>query len=180
MSTILERDASARKVTPHDLIEFLLAEHLNHRRMCKALERLAATQSFEAAVVTSLLEFIRNDLTVHVLDEEEDIFPLLKQRCEADDKVEEVLSRLTIEHGVDRALSAQVQDVLRACLILRKAPSAIEGGADALRAFAQNELRHLALENAVVVPLARRRFSEEDLAFLSKRLLTRRALRKVQ
>jgi hypothetical protein len=64
--------------------------------------------------------------------------------------------------------------VLNACLILRKPPHAIEGGAEALLSFARHELRHLTLENAVVVPLARRRFGAEDLNRLSERLLARR------
>ena len=39
--------------------------------------------------------------------------------------------------------------------------------------FARNERRHLALENSVVLPLARRRLSAEDLAGLSARLTAR-------
>ena len=40
--------------------------------------------------------------------------------------------------------------------------------------FARNERRHLALENSVVLPLARLRLSPEDLIRLSARLLRRR------
>lgn len=67
-----------------------------------------------------------------------------------------------------------MRDVLNACLIERKPPNAIEGGTEALVAFARHEMRHLTLENAVVVPLVRRRFSAEDLRLLSQRLLARR------
>jgi hypothetical protein len=63
---------------------------------------------------------------------------------------------------------------LNACLIVRKPPHAIEGGAEALRAFAHHEMQHLTLENAVIVPLARRRFTAADLRFLSARLIARR------
>ena len=65
----LERD-SARRASPHDPIEFVLSEHLNHRRMCRALERLAVATEFDAARITALLEFVRFDLTLHVIDEE--------------------------------------------------------------------------------------------------------------
>lgn len=169
-----ERDDAARRPTPHDPIEFILAEHLNHRRMCRALERLAGAEEFDAAKITSLLDFIRFDLTLHVIDEEEDFFPMLRRRCQPEDGVDEVLERLTLEHAEDKALSVRVRDVLNACLIIRKPPHAIEGGPEALAAFAKHEMRHLTLENAVVVPLARRRFSAEDLRVLSKRLLVRR------
>ena len=44
--------------------------------------------------------------------------------------------------------------------------------ADVLR----RDLRHLALENAVVLPIARLRLSAEDLLALSRRLAARRGL----
>ena len=174
MNVVQQRDDSARRPTPHDPLEFMLAEHLNHRRMCRALERLAAAAEFDAVRITSLLDFIRFDLTLHVIDEEEDFFPMLRERCLPEDAVEEVLARLSEEHAEDKTLSVRVRDVLNACLIVRKPPHAIEGGAEALMKFAQHEMRHLALENAVVVPLARRRFDEQDLRALSRRLLDRR------
>jgi hemerythrin-like domain-containing protein len=174
MNAGAERDDGARAVTPHDPIEFLLAEHLNHRRMCRALERLAAADEFDAARITALLDFIRFDLTLHVIDEEEDVFPLLHKRCLPEDQIDDVLNRLTLEHAEDKALSARVRDVLNACLIVRKPPHAIEGGAEALCAFAHHEMQHLTLENAVIVPLARRRLSATDLRFLSAKLLARR------
>lgn len=170
-----EKSGAARRPSPHDPIEFILSEHLNHRRMCRALERLANAAEFDAARITALLDFIRYDLTLHIVDEEEDFFPMLRARCAPDDQISEVLERLTQEHAEDKLLSIRARDVLHACLIVRKPPSAIEGGAEALRSFAAHEMRHLTLENAVIVPLARRRFSPEDLAQLSARLLARRA-----
>jgi hemerythrin-like domain-containing protein len=174
MITTQQRDDDARRPTPHDPLEFMLAEHLNHRRMCRALERLAVAAEFDAARITSLLDFIRFDLTLHVIDEEEDFFPMLRERCLPEDDIDGVLSRLSQEHAEDKSLSIRVRDVLNACLIERKPANAIQGGAKALVNFAQHEMRHLALENAVVVPLARRRFSTEDLRALSQRLLARR------
>ncbi|GIK48269.1 MAG: hemerythrin domain-containing protein [Hyphomonadaceae bacterium] len=175
MNTHARQYEGARRPTPHDLLDFILAEHLNHRRMCRTLQRLAETDEFDAASITALLDFIRFDLTLHVIDEEEDIFPLLRSRCEPEDEVDEVLNRLTVEHTTDKELSVRARDVLNACLILRKPPRSIIGGVDALLAFAQHELRHLTLENAVIVPLARRRLSQEDLTLLSEKLLARRA-----
>lgn len=174
MNAIGGRDDVSRRPTPHDPIDFILAEHLNHRRMCRALEALADAADFDPAPIAALVDFIRFDLTLHVIDEEEDFFPMLRRRCAADDEINEVLDRLSCEHEQDKALSVRVRDVLNACLILRKPPHAIEGGAEALRSFAHHELQHLALENAVVVPLARRRFEAADLQELSARLLARR------
>ncbi len=174
MIVAVERDPGERPVSPGDPIEFLLAEHLNHRRMCNALERLAAATDFDAARITGLLDFIRFDLTLHVIDEEEDVFPLLRRRCLPEDQIESVLDRLTAEHGEDKSLSERARDVLNACLIVRKPPFAIDGGAEALITFAQHERSHLALENAVIIPLARRRLNQEDLAMLGQRFIARR------
>jgi hemerythrin-like domain-containing protein len=174
ISGVHDANEAAREVTPHDPIEFMLAEHLNHRRMCKALERLAGMMEFDAAPITAMVDYIRFDLTLHVIDEEEDFFPLLRKRCLPDDDIEAVLTRLSADHETDKSLSAQVRDMLNACLIMRKPPHVIEGAVDALIAFATNERRHLALENAVVIPIARRRFTAEDLTMLSARMLARR------
>ena len=108
-----------------DAIEFLLAEHLNHRRMCRALEAPCRRRRFRRARQSQrLLDFIRFDLTLHVIDEEEDFFPLLRQRCLAEDEIEDVLDRLTLEHAEDKALSVRVRDVLNACLHRTKAAAA--------------------------------------------------------
>lgn len=168
------RDPGVRPVSPSDAIEFLLAEHLNHRRMCKALEELAAGTEFDGPATTALLEFIRVDLTLHVIDEEEDVFPLLRRRCLPEDDIEDVLGRLAREHTEDKALSNRVRDVLNACLMVHQPPHAIEGGAEALKSFAHHERRHLALENAVIIPLARCRLSASDIEVLGRRFMARR------
>lgn len=61
-------------------LEFLFAEHYRHRHMCKVLEYLAAAPGFEAGLIASTDDFIRYDLALHVIDEEEDLFPLLRRR----------------------------------------------------------------------------------------------------
>lgn len=168
------RDRGVRPVPPSDAIEFLLSEHLNHRRMCRALEDLSVAQDFDALRITALVDFIRFDLTLHVIDEEEDVFPLLRRRCLPEDEIEQILDRLAGEHAQDKTLSERARDVLNACLIVRRPPHAIEGGAETLRAFAHHERRHLALENAVIVPLARRRLSMADIEMLGRRFVARR------
>lgn len=167
-------DSGVRPVPPGDAIEFLLAEHLNHRRMCQALEELAEARDFDGLRITALVDFIRFDLTLHVIDEEEDVFPLLRSRCLPEDEIDEILNRLGREHADDKVLSERARDVLNACLLVRRPPHAIEGGAEALKAFAHHERRHLALENAVIIPLARRRFSDADIEMLGRRFVARR------
>jgi hemerythrin-like domain-containing protein len=164
----------ARAADPRDALEFVLFEHMRHRQMCKALERLAEATEFDPARIAYLADFIRFDLTLHVIDEEEDFFPLLRQRCQPDDGIDEVLDQMTDEHAEDKVLSAEVRDLLNRCLIERKAPAAIAGGAETLLSFARHEKRHMALENAVVIPFARRRLTAKDLSALGERFAARR------
>ncbi len=159
---------------PADALEFILLEHLRHRQMCKALERLAGASEFDAEHIARLADFIRFDLTLHVVDEEEDFFPVLRKRCLPEDGIEAVLDQMTKEHAEDKSLSERVRDVLTRCLIEQQPPSAIAGGAEVLRSFAQHEKRHMVLENAVVIPLARRRLTARDLAVLGERFAARR------
>jgi hemerythrin-like domain-containing protein len=161
---------------PEDPLDFILYEHLRHRVMCNALDALADAERFDAASVARLAEFIRSDLTMHVVDEESVFFPMLRRRCLPEDEIEAALERLNREHEEDRDLSAQVRIFLLTAATEGRPISAIPGAAAALRQFAQGQRRHMMLENAVLIPLARRRLTDEDLSVLGARLAARRRL----
>ncbi|WP_395646939.1 hemerythrin domain-containing protein [Terricaulis sp.] len=161
---------------PEEAVDFILFEHLRHREMCTALERMAAAPAADAVEAAKLAQFIRHDLTLHILDEEELFFPLLRERCLPEDEIDAALQRMNREHAEDRELSAQVRLILLSIATEAKAPASIKGGAEALRRFAQNQRRHMMLENAVLIPLARRRLTGGDLAALGQRLAARRRL----
>jgi iron-sulfur cluster repair protein YtfE (RIC family) len=157
-------------------LEFLFAEHYRHRQMCKILEYLAVAQVFEATLIASTDDFIRYDLTLHVIDEEEDLFPLLRRRCAPEDDIEDVLGRLSADHAIDQELARTVRSFFAVALEKRLAPSTLPGGPEAMLQLARQEKGHMALENAVVMPLARRRLQAGDLAALSVRLAARRGV----
>lgn len=157
-------------------LEFLFAEHYRHRQMCKILEFLASSPVFDAGLIASTDDFIRYDLALHVIDEEEDLFPLLRRRCAPDDDIEDVLGRLSSEHAMDQALAREVRALFAQALEKREPPSRLPGGPTTLTALARQERSHMALENAVVMPLARRRLSPEDCENLSVRLAARRGV----
>jgi len=163
----------ARAPAPEQALDFILYEHLRHREMCNALDRLAEASTFNVDETTKLAAFIRTELTLHVADEEELFFPLLRERCLPEDEIGGALDRLNREHAEDRDLSALVRVLLLQAVTEEKAPAAIEGASNALRAFAQSQRRHMMLENAVLIPLARRRLTPDDLTSLGKRLAAR-------
>ncbi|MDO9222091.1 MAG: hemerythrin domain-containing protein [Caulobacter sp.] len=157
-------------------LDFFFAEHFRHRQLCALIDRLSTTTFFDPGPITAVIDFLRFEAPIHIIDEEEDLFPLLRRRCLAEDEVEGVLGLLSAEHKADGVLGRTVRGYLERCLATRAAPGgSLEGRRD-LAAFATQERRHLALENAVVLPIARQRLTPEDLSALGRRLAARRGM----
>jgi hemerythrin-like domain-containing protein len=166
--------------TPDDLltdpIAWFFAEHQRHRQFCDLMQRASMATTYEEAVIGWLLDFVVHELALHVLDEEEDLFPLMRLRAKPEDKLETILGRLSGEHAKDLTRAAAVRHHLETCLRQRVPISRNNVRRRALEAFAVHERGHLALENAVVLPIARLRLTERDLVDLSNRLAKRRGI----
>lgn len=157
-----------------DPLDFFFAEHFRQRKLCNLIEQMALTETLDALLAAEVLGFLQHDTLLHVLDEEQDLFPLMRKRCPPEDEIERVLSALTAEHAGDRHLADMVIEGLRTALRDAQPVSAQVGLREAMVDLARNERRHLALENSVVLPLARLRLTPEDLAQLSAGLRQRR------
>lgn len=155
---------------------WLFAEHYRHRQLCRAIDKLALPAAFDAERVACVLDFLRNDLPLHVIDEEEDLFPLLRRRSQPGDDLEKVLGVLSAEHKADVDKAAGVCLHLERAAEERRAPGHDPVARRALSEFAAQERRHVAMENAVVLPFARLRLAEVDLRTLSHRLAARRGI----
>lgn len=166
--------------TPDDLlsdpIAWFFAEHHRHRQFCDLMQRTSMSTTFDEEVVSWLLDFVVHELALHVLDEEEDLFPLMRARAQPEDDLDAVLGRLSAEHAKDLTRAAAVRHHLEICLRQRAPISRNNVRRRALESFAIQERGHLALENAVVLPIARLRLTERDLVELSNRLATRRGV----
>lgn len=160
----------------HEPLDWFFAEHYRHRQLCRMIEEVAARPTFNAGPISQIIDFIRYDLALHIIDEEEDLFPLLRRRALPEDEIENVLGRLSAEHRIDATQSQVVRERLEAALIAQRAPALDPEVKSVLVNFARHELRHLALENAVVLPIARLRLTVADLTALSRRLAARRGL----
>lgn len=174
------QSAPAIEPIPRDLmrepLDWLFAEHFRQRQLCREMERLAHEPGFLGDLTAEVVDFLRHDLALHVLDEEEDLFPLLRRRCLPEDDVERVLGVLSADHRTDLDLARVIRTRLEACLDARSPASRDLELKKALVAFAEQERRHVALENAVVLPIARLRLLPSDLETLSRRLAARRGL----
>ncbi len=151
-------------------LDFLLAEHLRQRQFAKLLT-LIADGVINRRAIAGTASFMENDLAQHILDEEVSFFPLLKPLCVADDNIDALLDLLAAEHREDEETSETVLSVLRA-MAAGEEPGELDRAA--LRDFAEHLRHHLALENGVLLPLARARMTPGALRLLAELFATRR------
>ena len=154
-----------------DPIEFIFADHLRQRQAAIILTMVAAGE-FNTVGVKNLVDFLKEDFALHIADEELGFFPLLREQCLAEDKIEPLIARLIDEHKGDESLGDEVIELLEALL---KGEKLASGAAAKLSSFAEHILQHLAVENAVLLPIARVRMNNASLDALSGMLKARRA-----
>jgi iron-sulfur cluster repair protein YtfE (RIC family) len=154
-------------------LDFIVADHHRHRVLCHLCDKLADAEAFDPRLAGAVADHIEKELADHVADEEQDLFPLLKRRAKREDEIGPVLERLAGDHAEDERLAAKIVKGLRRRIADPDQPvsDALRG---TLRAFASCERRHLAIENAIVIPLAKVRLSARDQAGLAERMAARR------
>lgn len=156
-------------------LEFLLADHHRQRGLCHLLDGLADATLPEPDAVDLAIDYIELDLALHVIDEEEDLFPLLRRRAGPEDDIGRVLGLLSQEHAEDDRLARLIVQGLRQARAVGRGDLGGECRS-ALRAFARRQRRHLAVENAVVMPLAEARLTRQDREGLARRMAARRGI----
>lgn len=166
LKAMKERPADALFGEP---LEFLFADHFRQRVLCTVLDDMAADGPGDREIRTAVLAFLKRDFGLHVLDEEEDLFPLLRRRAEPDDRIKDVLGELSAEHSKDKEDCDLICNRLEAGSLTRR-------DKDLFRRFASNERHHLVIENGIVLPLARARLNKGDLASLGMRMAARRGV----
>jgi iron-sulfur cluster repair protein YtfE (RIC family) len=158
-----------------DPLEYLLAEHARHRQLGAIIKRFVAmgrASRSEAGVVATLL---LRDLVLHHRDEEEDLFPALRHRAQADDAVGVVLERLTEDHRQSASEIFAIIDTMRIPAGQQQVELSANDAA-LLSEFVENQHRHFAFENAVVLALARIRLTRKDIATMSHNMKLRRGI----
>ena len=156
-------------------LDYLLSDHHRQRVLCTLCDELARQDPVDGERAVEVIEHVSQDLAIHVIDEEQDLFPLLRRRATVADGIEPVLGQLSGEHARDERLAETIVDGLRDAVATPGMPSPPELRA-ALQTFARAQRQHLALENATVMPLARQRLTAADLAGLAVRMAARRGV----
>ena len=157
-----------------DPLEFIHEDHLREREICSVIDRLAGSATLQRGEADEALAFLENELPLHLLDEEEDLFPLLKRRCQAEDEIGRAIQRLSADHEHAVRDTPRVTDILRQ--IARGENPLTDKNRRVLARFTYHARRHLTLENAIILPFARLRLTEGDLETLRLRMMQRRGL----
>ena len=157
-------------------LNYIFAEHFRQRVLCNILECIADQATLNRTKVIAALRFLKLDFGPHIIDEEEDLFPMLRRRAEPEDRIDDVLSELTQEHAADKLDAEQIMDGLSDVLADKGASILPVSLVKLLHRFAENERHHLTLENAIVLPLARVRLTTDDLRNMANRMATRRGI----
>ena len=159
-------------------LDFIETEHDRQRVFCDRLMKLANERNLEAVIeeAETILAFITEELPLHHKDEETDLIRLLRCRRQPDDDIETVLATLAWEHTMERFLTFDLRLDLKALVSGKQNVDDSLVVFKDLRTFAESQRRHLAWEENVVLPLARKRLTPEDLAEMGRNMVTRRAI----
>ncbi len=148
----------------------MFAEHQRQRQAVDLLLRVAGGE-FDAAGFRRLIRFLTKDLIQHIEDEDAELFPLLRAHCRADDDIESMLARLSAEHDEGRPLALAVAEDLERAL---GGNPLTDPARRKIKSFAAAIRRHLAFENAALLPLAEVRLTARVVAPWARRLSERR------
>jgi hemerythrin-like domain-containing protein len=157
--------------TSVDALDMICESHLEHRETLAALDAVAAADRPSADECRRLAAALSDNLRLHMNEEEQDLFPLLRRRAAPEDGLAETLARLSTEHA---ALSRAGDAAVAALAALAEAPT--DADRAAVAAYVAAKRRHVMFENAVILPLARARLSPADRRALARRMAARRGI----
>ena len=158
-----------------DPLAFIDADHARQRAVCRVLHQLADAETIERDIAHAVAAAMTKGLELHHRDEDADLFPLLLKRAMPEDGLAPILVQL----GEDHVAVAATAKKLAATLSTSAVASRLEidrRTAHLARRFATRELRHLAIETAIVMVIARKRLRAADLQLISRSMKTRRGL----
>lgn len=149
-----------------DPLAYIAAEHGGQRALCNLMENVAGDPGFDRDAARAILRYLGQDFSRHVRDEEIDLFPLLRKRCLPEDEIDVVLARLNAEHKDEHRLAGDVESQLKE-LLDRDVSTLDAAFRERLFQYARSLRNHLALENSVILPMARARLTADDMVALS-------------
>jgi hemerythrin-like domain-containing protein len=157
-------------------LDVIAQAHALQVEVCDMLERIAdgLPDDVDRRLCAQAASYLKYDLPRHHQDEETGLFPLLKVRARPGDDLDDILDRLAGEHMSDTDFAAEIAESLDIMGRGERIPNPDMTGY-MLRGFFERYRRHVHWENTLIMPVARRRLTEEDLAVLSATMEGNRA-----
>nr|WP_306265723.1 hemerythrin domain-containing protein [Pararhizobium sp. IMCC3301] len=153
-------------------LDFIADDHMREREVCALIDRLVATFPVDNAERQMMLTFLKEQLPQHLADEEIDLFPLLLKRCDPEVEIDCVIDKLESDHVHALADAPAIVALIEAN---EPGDAAFADSACAqMTEFANHARRHLILENAIILPIARARLTKGDLEIMRSHMLERR------
>jgi hypothetical protein len=163
---------------PSNPLDVIAADLMRAREVCAMIDRIGAGALPGAGARETVIAFLTGRLPHLLADEKLDLYPLMTKRCRPEDEIDRTIGRLAADH--DPALA----DLPRLVGLLRDQTAAATECSRAARArmtaFTTRARQHLILENAIVLPIARRRLTRRDLQLMTQHMLGRRGVGRLE
>ena len=163
-------------------LEYLFADHVRLQTFCQAIGQLAEDLDDDPKAVVEkadtlevILSYLRDELPRHIADEEIDIIPLLKMRAWPEDNFDKIIGQIGKEHAEDEE---RTETLVQELEIIERGkrledPKLLVKTA---RQFAEGHCHHLRWENSTLLPLARKRLTDEDQKQIGRTMAKRRGV----
>lgn len=147
-----------------DPLRILREEHALQNELCDLLEAIAdgLPKRFDDALALVSVSLLESGLPSHMRLEEEALFPLLRRRVSGDHPLHMALVCLESEHDRDGAILVEIIDGLKTAIADGEVRNADMLGY-MLRGFFESQRRHIAWEEAVLLPVAETVLTVDDL-----------------
>lgn len=152
--TLAEDIPAEYLVTP---LEYIFADNFRCRVLCNLLSMIGSGREVGADVVSACRDFLLRDFLIHLADEKQALFPLLIERTSEEDGVLAAVRQ-------QRPGFAMINRLAGA---LDRRPERARGAASLFSDFVSDERRHIAVENVVLLPVAKKRLRPSDLTWLT-------------
>jgi iron-sulfur cluster repair protein YtfE (RIC family) len=140
-------------------------------RLCDRLEEIAdgLPGEFSRFTCSLAIQGLNHDVPAHLRLQEDVVFPLLETRARPEDNLDCHLEQLRFEHAADECFAGEIGELL-AGLTKGSEPGNPEAAGYMLRGFFEAYRRHITWEGNVLIPIARRRLTDDDIAALASAL----------
>jgi len=168
------RGASASPGHFENPLDYIAEVHMSEREVCALIDRMVSNVPISRPEHDGVFSFLEEQLPQHLADEEIDLFPLMVDRCDPEEEIDVVIKKLQSDHQHALVDASRIAQIIRSQRPTSQKMS--EQNCIQLAEFAAHSRRHLILENAIILPIARLRLTATDLKTMRQHMLDRRGL----